>query len=134
MTTKTKTRDYNWAEQRIIESGKVAALIRENTSKERDYGNHAVNASNKTLEIRTMLKHCSRSGMMRVIRMFIVEGSELHEIVSLPAFEAQNWMKYNGSKDGWVVSGCGMDMGFHLVYSIAQFYTGDGYSVRQRWI
>jgi hypothetical protein len=66
--------------------------------------------------------------------MFIVEGSELREISCLPEFEKKGWMKYSGDKGGWVVSGCGMDMGFHLVYSIAQFYNDDGYSVRQRWI
>ena len=75
-----------------------------------------------------MLEHVSKSGMYRIFRMFIVEGDEMLEIRSLPQFEKKN-IKFNRKKDGWPMSGCGMDMGFALVYDVAQFYNGDGYSL-----
>ena len=32
------------------------------------------------------------------------------------------------------VKGCGMDMGFHVVYSLSQTLFNDGYAIKQRWI
>jgi hypothetical protein len=36
--------------------------------------------------------------------------------------------------DGVKVDGCGMDMGFHLIYTMSQVVHGDGYAVSQRWV
>jgi len=33
-----------------------------------------------------------------------------------------------------MVTGCGMDMGFHLVNSLAYILFGDGYALDQRWL
>lgn len=123
--------EYNWAEQRILESGKRAKEIREEAEKNAtrsDAGNLAVSGSKKTLQIHLMLDHVSKSGMYRVFRMFIVENDNMLEIRSLPQFEKKN-IKFNRKKNGWPISGCGMDMGFALVYDIASFYNGDGYSL-----
>ena len=32
------------------------------------------------------------------------------------------------------VKGCGMDMGFHVIYSLSQTLFNDGYAIKQRWI
>jgi hypothetical protein len=33
-----------------------------------------------------------------------------------------------------LVQGCGMDMGFHVVYSLSQTLFNDGYALKQRWL
>lgn len=38
--------------------------------------------------------------------------------------------EHNGIK----VEGAGMDMGFHLVYSLSQRLFGDGYKLSHRWL
>ena len=37
-------------------------------------------------------------------------------------------------RDGVVCRGCGMDMGFDLVYQLASIGTGDGYAARHEWL
>ena len=32
------------------------------------------------------------------------------------------------------VGGCGMDMGFHMVYTLASVLYGDGYALKERYI
>ena len=32
------------------------------------------------------------------------------------------------------VGGCGMDMGFHLIYNLSSTLFGDGYAIKQRWL
>ena len=103
------------------------------------------------MEICTILRHVSRSGMMREISLkAIVNG----QIIGLDysASAILGWGRGNGIK----VSGCGMDMGFHLVYCLSRALypagfklakgaygrNGDtsgydkdgGYALRQRWI
>lgn len=39
-----------------------------------------------------------------------------------------------GKRDGIRVSGCGMDMGFHLVYNLSLVLYGSGDALKQRWI
>lgn len=40
----------------------------------------------------------------------------------------------SGGSDAVRINGCGMDMGFHLVYSLAAALYGDGYSLTHRWL
>ena len=62
-----------------------------------------------------MLRHVSTSGMSRRISLFIVNNGELDSL-DYAASRALDWKI--SDKGGIVVSGCGMDMGFHLVYSL----------------
>jgi hypothetical protein len=89
----------------------------------------------------TILRHVSRSGMMRHISALTVNSTDSKDggepdirqwdrLVS----EALGWPLTPRCQVGIKVSGVGMDMGFHLVYSLAQVIHGDGYALKQQWL
>jgi hypothetical protein len=63
----------------------------------------------------TVLRHVSRSGMMREIDLYIVRKGEPWYI-TYHVGKALEYSQRNHS--GLRVSGCGMDMGFHVVHSL----------------
>lgn len=71
-------------------------------------------------------KHVSSSGMLRILRLAVIEAeikdgkveARLRDITRLAAL-ALGW-KDNLDKGGLEVGGCGMDMHFHTVYSLAR--------------
>jgi hypothetical protein len=92
----------------------------------------------------TLLRNVSRSGMSRVISLFIVRDNRIRCIdyrVSIILGDKQ-------TKEGIKVNGCGMDMGFHLVYTLGRYLFPDGfvnpdtneqakdggYSLRHEWM
>ena len=42
--------------------------------------------------------------------------------------------KYKDNTRSVFISGCGMDMGFHLVYNLSQELYKDGYAIKQSWL
>lgn len=89
----------------------------------------------------TILRHVSRSGMMRHISVLTVNSTGPHSRAApdirqwdFMASEALGWTRAPRSSEGIKCGGCGMDMGFHLVYSLAQVLYGDGYALNQRWL
>jgi hypothetical protein len=111
---------------------------------------NAIKALKKILKpgdtVYTILRHVSRSGMMRHISL--IAGKDSHDITYLAA----KAMNDKIAKDGGIKTpGCGMDMGFHLVYNLG--YTlwpkgtpkphgtrngepdsDGGYALNQRWL
>lgn len=87
--------------------------------------------------IHTQMKHVSRSGMQRVIQVIkiqcpdkykIDEGQTKPEILYLGYNVAEAiGMKYDREREGVKVGGCGMDMGFHLVYELSHALFKDGF-------
>lgn len=80
--------------------------------------------------------HVSRSGMSRRIKVLMIDGNRLVNL-SYRVSQALGW-RYN-DRDGSVhVDGCGMDMGFHLVYELSAALYGHGqrggYRLRKEWI
>jgi len=76
--------------------------------------------------IHTILRHVTKSGMTRYIEPLVfVEGRPVY--ITYWANEVLGWggsSKHEGVK----VGGCGMDMGFHLVYSLSRaLYSEAGY-------
>lgn len=69
-------------------------------------------------KVYTILNHCSSSGMSRAISLAV---SYKGEVVKLD-YWASRAMGYpiDRNHGGLKVGGCGMDMGFHLVYSLGQ--------------
>lgn len=72
--------------------------------------------------IYTTLEHVSRSGMMRRIRLFkLVKGDrigltwDVARVLGYSIRTPRGWVQDRGL----AVSGCGMDMGFHLVNSLS---------------
>lgn len=101
-------------------------------------------------EVYTTLTHVSRSGMQRSIRVFVVGRDRIPFDISGWVGRAIGW-KRDDKRGGVKVNGCGMDMGFHLVYSLswAMFPNGTskphgtrngepdtngGYALKQRWL
>lgn len=73
----------------------------------------------------TKLNHVSRSGMSRSITPFIMIGNEPRYIAySVAVLFNQSRDKYDGIR----VSGCGMDIGFHLVYNLSYLLYPEGFS------
>lgn len=69
-------------------------------------------------KITCVLRHKGRSGMTRSISLCIVHEGEIFEISWLAARVLDN--KIDRDNGGIKVSGCGMDMGFHLVYNLGR--------------
>lgn len=96
----------------------------------------------------TVLKHVSRSGMMRHIQLKLVRDGDICDIT----YHAACVMGDSIAKDGGIrVAGCGMDMGFALVYNLGAVLwprgtekphgtrngepdNDGGYALKQRWI
>lgn len=79
----------------------------------------------------TILDHVSRSGMSRNIRVVLLKTDER---TSEPIPLHPNWAvgtiigAPRASKgDGFRVGGCGMDMGFHVVYTLSRYLYPDGF-------
>uniref|UniRef100_A0AAT9JB09 ORF22 n=1 Tax=Nitrosopumilaceae spindle-shaped virus TaxID=3065433 RepID=A0AAT9JB09_9VIRU len=93
----------------------------------------------KGTKIYTILRRVSSSGMSRVIDMFYVKDG--HPIIIHFETDKVFQKRYNDSNtQGYKVSGCGMDMGFHLVNNLSYLVSRskgieqDGYYFKQEWI
>lgn len=82
----------------------------------------------------TILRHRAASGMSRVISLVILrKGQPLHPNWSAAALLGMPTKQVNGS-DGIKINGCGMDMGFDLVHSLALALFNDGNALKQEWL
>jgi hypothetical protein len=79
------------------------------------------------------IKHVSRSGMQRAIAVYATDEDGDISNVSWEVARAIGWNLHT-RHDGVKVDGCGMDMGFHLVYTLSHLLHGDGYALKQRYI
>ena len=70
-----------------------------------------------------ILRSVSASGISRVISLYVKSEGDMRNIDSLSA-DALGYKL--AKKAGVMVSGCGMDMGFHLVYSLGSTLWPDG--------
>lgn len=70
--------------------------------------------------VHTILRHASRSGMFRRISLVMVgKDGSVRDFTRLAAV-AMNDKEPRWNEDGIGVSGCGMDMGFNLVYGLSR--------------
>lgn len=83
----------------------------------------------------SILRHVSRSGMQRRISFYCIadrgfSADPRPEPVFLDGYVATALgMSCHPSKDGLTVNGCGMDMGFHVVYSLSYaLFGGKGWT------
>ena len=76
------------------------------------------------------LKHVSRSGMSRVIMPFIIRDNEPRYLGWIAAKALDK--RYDRDKEGVKIGGCGMDMGFALVYNLSRTLFPDGFKVEGR--
>ena len=80
----------------------------------------------------TSVQKVSASGMSRHIKVLGIKDNS-------PLF--WSWYvatalgyKYKEQTNAVSINGCGMDMGFHLIYTLSQKLFNDGYAIKQRWI
>ena len=76
--------------------------------------------------VQTILRHVSKSGMTRHISLVIVRDGEVRDISWLTA-KALEMPVNRGNHEGIKIGGCGMDMGFSLVYSLSRALWPDGF-------
>jgi hypothetical protein len=87
----------------------------------------------------TIIESVSRSGMQRQIRVVfpVVKDGEfshfIHPNYAVSRVLGRSQAK-TGNGDGVICKGCGMDMGFDLVYQLSHLLFGDGYALRHSWI
>lgn len=81
----------------------------------------------------TILRHVSKFGMSRDIDLYKIDGGEPMYLSGYAA----NALGESRSKDqGIRVGGCGMDMGFHLVYNLSRTLWPNGHGCigkGERW-
>jgi hypothetical protein len=109
---------------------------------EREAREHLVElfAGDDKPKVLTLNRHVSSSGMSRDISVFYVKDNQILNITYSVA-KAMGWklVERNGSR-AIKVGGCGMDMGFHLVYTLSTvLYRGSiesdpGYHLNQSWL
>lgn len=87
----------------------------------------------------TILRSVSRSGMTRHISCYVWSKSEKRPIW-LDGYIAKLGLYSRGHdfKDYLIVRGCGMDMGFEVVYSLSAHLFGyehkNAYKLKQEWL
>lgn len=86
----------------------------------------------------TILRHAAKSGMMRRISLVVIKDNKPRQIDHIAAalgvanFKTVTRYDSRGSgykdrEEGLVMSGCGMDMGFALVYELGRALHPDGF-------
>jgi hypothetical protein len=83
----------------------------------------------------TILRHVSKSKMTRYIGVVIIrsDGTIYHPNYAVNVLLDKS---YKHNYDGVKMEGCGMDMGFELVYQLSHILFPDGgyYALRQEWL
>lgn len=112
-------------EQRTVrkaERGRTLSQIRKDERAE------AIEQLRKWLQpgdtVYTVLRHVSRSGMQREISLYVIKDGEPQW---LDGYASKALGERIGKREGLVVGGCGMDMGFHLVYNLSRTLFADGH-------
>jgi hypothetical protein len=75
----------------------------------------------------TILRHVSASGMSRNLDLVVIKDNEPMRLTYWVAKAAG--FTYNEKKEALVVGGCGMDMGFHVVYNLSRYLWPEGFGV-----
>lgn len=80
--------------------------------------------------VTTVLRHASRSGMSRSISLMISDAGQVRDITHLAALATGD--KIDHTHGGIKIGGCGMDMGFALVYGLSRALYPDGHKCTGR--
>lgn len=84
----------------------------------------------------TVVTSRSGSGMYRHIKVVVATPADKYDKVRDVSSMASDVLDWKWHDEGAVgVGGCGMDMGFHLVYELSRkLFDGDGYALKHRWL
>ena len=75
--------------------------------------------------IRTHVNHVSTNGMTRRISCYIVDPRD-NEIIRIDSYVSDITGYKHSDKGGLIIGGCGMHMGFHLVYTLGALLWPNG--------
>jgi hypothetical protein len=78
-----------------------------------------------------ILRHVSRSGMMRVVSVFLMKDGQPYNISGFVAQAIGFGMNSYGDIK---VGGCGMDVLFEIQYNLSVVLFGDGYKLEYKWL
>jgi len=97
--------------------------------------------------IYTVLRHVSRSGMLRAIDVYalIPDGDKVAKFWITPKVAAVCGYSMNKRHEALNVTGCGMDMGYDVVYNLSYALYGrvtdpalvtrdGGYTLKHQWL
>jgi hypothetical protein len=73
----------------------------------------------------TTLKHVSRSGMSRLIGVHAIQDNEPCWLSYL--VHTATGLSFNDKREALRADGCGMDMGFHVAYTLSRVLYPDGF-------
>jgi hypothetical protein len=73
--------------------------------------------------IHTILCHVSKSGMQREIKLVVCSKDGIRNISYLASVVMKDRI---GKRDGIIIGGCGMDMGFALVHNLGYYLWPNG--------
>jgi len=113
---------------------------KEQAKADRDYAKehlltHYVKEGDK---VYTILRSVSSSGMTRNISLVVAKEGEMIDITYYVAHALGEKVSESKGHRAIKVSGCGMDMGFHLVYNLSSvLFAGQdraGYVLKQGWL
>ncbi len=88
--------------------------------------------------VHTILRHVSRSGMSRRISTIYIKAAKPGDIAEqwnaepydiTPGVARVLELPYNYNQEGMRIDGCGMDMGFEIVYQLGRQLFPDGFKV-----
>lgn len=82
--------------------------------------------------IYTIVRHVSRSGMLRVISVLIIDNGEIRDISWLTAKALDT--PYDRKREGLRVSGAGMDMAWHQSYLLGLALFDNGYALKHTYL
>lgn len=90
------------------------------------------------VKVYTILRHVSTSGMSRDISLVIAQGDEVVDITYYAAHALGEKVTESKGHRAIKQNGCGMDMGFNLVYNLSSvLFNGQdraGYALKQGWL
>lgn len=91
--------------------------------------------------IHTITRHVSASGMTRDISLIYIKDNAIHNITYWGALALEWQLSEKSGNRAIRVSGAGMDMGFHTVYTLSRVIYGatateiePGYLLTQAWL
>jgi hypothetical protein len=86
----------------------------------------------------TSLKHVSSSGMSRDMKVLVALDGQILDVTYYVGKLDIGTLKERNGQRVIRVGGCGMDMGFHVVYSVSAVLYGlqerGAYTIRHEWI
>ena len=80
----------------------------------------------------TVLRHVSRSGMLREIGVVAISNNGPRH----PNYLVSEILELPGTANGNAVTlrGCGQDMGYKIAYDLGHVLYGDGYALKHQWL